>query len=99
MAPASAIPRDSGYKMASQAVITVTKPDVSKARMQNGDYYVYIRMPREKVAPVVIDLTKTVQQHVSQNDGPQNTAPVLHLLTLQLPARSNTILYARVSVL
>ena len=52
-------------------------------------------------------LTETVQHQVSQSAGPQNAAPVLHSIPVQLPAPASqqscgdtsTILYARVSVL
>ena len=67
----------------------------------------YIRVPREKVAPVDTELTETVHHHGSQSAGPQNTAPVLQSVPMQLPASasqqwlgdSSTISYARVSVL
>ena len=67
----------------------------------------YIRVPREKVAPVDTGRTETVQHHVSQIAGPQNAAPVLQSVPVQLPAPasqqclgdSGTISYARVSVL
>ena len=67
----------------------------------------YIRVPREKVAPVDTGLTETVQHHVSQSVGPQNAAPVIQSVPFQLPAPasqqclrdSGTFLYARVSVL
>ena len=67
----------------------------------------YNRVPREKVAPVDTGRTETVQRHVSQSPGPQNGAPVLQSVPVQLPAPasqqwlgdSSTISYARVSVL
>ena len=76
-------------------------------RTQENDNYVYIRVPREKVAPVDTGLTETVQHHASQSAGPQNAAPVLQSAPVHLPAStsrqwlgdSGTILYARVSVL
>ena len=61
MAPASAIPRASGYKIASKVVVTKTEPAAHKASMQNDDDYVYIRVPREKVVPVDSGLTEMVQ--------------------------------------
>ena len=59
------------------------------------------------MAPVDCGLTETVQQHVSQSARPQNAAPVLHSVPVQLPAPAsqqssgdtNTISYTRVSVL
>ena len=67
----------------------------------------YIRVPREKVAPVDTGRTETMQYHVSQSAGPQNAAPVLQSVPVQLPAPasqqclgdSGTISNARVSVL
>ena len=64
-------------------------------------------MPREKVAPVGTGRTETVQHHVSRSSGPQNAAPVLQSVPVQLPAPasqqclgdSDIILYSRVSVL
>ena len=38
--------------------------------MQKDDEHVYIRLMREKVAPVDTGRTETVQHHVSQRDGP-----------------------------
>ena len=68
---------------------------------------VYIRVARERMAPVDYGLTETVQHQVSQSAGPQNAAPVLHSVPVQLPAPASqqscgdliTISYARVSVL
>ena len=65
----------------------------------------YIRVPREKVAPVDTGRTETVQHHVSQSAGPQNAAPVLQSVQAPTPASqkcrgdSGTISYAIVSVL
>ena len=67
----------------------------------------YIRVPREKVAPVDTGLTETVQHHSSQRTVPQNKEPVNHSVPVQLPALalqqwhgdSSIISYARVSVL
>ena len=66
-----------------------------------------LRVAREKVAPVDTGHTKMVQHHVSQSAGPQNAAPVLRAVPVQLPAPasqqwlgdSSTISYSRVSVL
>ena len=57
--------------------------------------------------PVDNGLTETVQHQVSKSAGPQNAAPILHSVPVQLPAPasqqlcgdSSTISYARVSVL
>ena len=54
--------------------------------MQNDDGYVYIRVPQKRMAPVDCGLTETVQHQVSQSAGPQNAAPVLHSVPVQLPA-------------
>ena len=67
----------------------------------------YIHVLREKVVLVDTGRTEAVQHHVSQSAGPQNTAPVLQLVPVQLPAPasppwhggSSTISYARVSIL
>ena len=88
-------------------MIRGTEPDAPAASTQKDDDYVYIRVSREKVAPVDTGRTETVQHHVSQSAGPQNAAPVLQSAPMQLPAPasqqwlgdSGTISYARVSVL
>ena len=49
----------------------------------------YICVPREKVAPVDTGRTETVQHHDSQSAGPQNSAPVLQSVPVQLPAPSS----------
>ena len=61
-APASATPTAgaSGYKTASKAVVTGTEPAAPAASTQKDDDYVYIRVPREKVAPVDSGCTETV---------------------------------------
>ena len=106
MAPASATPRASGYQTASKAVATKTEPAVPEASTQNDEDYVYIRVPREKMAPVDNGLTETVQHQVSQCAGPQNAAPVLHTVPVQPAATApqqwrgdaSTIYSARVAV-
>ena len=62
MAPASATPTAgaSGYKTASKAVVTRIKPAAPAASTEKDDDYVYIRVPREKVAPVDTGRTETV---------------------------------------
>ena len=67
----------SGYKTASKAVVTGTERAVPAASTQKDDDYVYIRLPREKVAPVDTGRTEAAQHNVSQSAGPQNTAPVV----------------------
>ena len=77
-----------------------------EASTQNDDHYEYIRVPREKMAPVNNGLTETVQHQVSDSAGPQNAAPVLHSVPVQPPAPasqqwrrdSSTMSYTRVSV-
>ena len=67
----------------------------------------YIRVPREKVAPLDTGRTETVQHHISQSAEPQNASPVLQSVPVQLPAPasqqwvgdSSSISYARLSVL
>ena len=90
-APASASPtaRASGYKTASKAVVTGTEPAATAASTLKVDDYVYIRVPREKVVPVDTERTETVQHHVSQRAGPQNAAPVLQSVPVQLPAAAS----------
>ena len=74
--------------------------------MQKDDN-MYIRVPREKMAPVDTERTETVQHHVSQSAGPQSAARVLQSFPVQLPVPasqqclgdSGNISYARVSVL
>ena len=109
MTPESATPTAgaSGYKTTSKAVVRGTEPAAPAASTQKDDDYVYIHVPREKVAPVYTGRTETVQHYVSQNAGPQNAAPVLQSAPVQLPAPasqqwlgdSGTTSYARVSVL
>ena len=107
MAPAAATPRASAYKTASKAAVTETEPAAPEPPRQNDDDYVYVRVPRERMAPVDYGLTETVQHKVSQSTGPQNAAPVLHSVPVQPPATApqqscgdtSTISYARVSVL
>ena len=109
MAPASATPTvgASGHKTAAKAVVTGIEPAAPAASTDKDDDYVYIRVLREKVAQVDTGRTETVQHHVSQSAGPQNAAPVLESVPVQLPAPtsqqwlgdSSTISYARVSVL
>ena len=106
MAPASAIPQASGYQTASKAVITKTELAALEASTQNDEDYVYIRVPREKMASVDNGHTETVQHQVSQSAGPQNVAPVLHTVPVQPAATayskwrgdSSTIYSARVAV-
>ena len=88
MAPASATPTAgaSVYKTASKAMDTGSEPAVPAASMQKDDDYVYIRVPWEKVAPVDTGRPETVQNHVSKSAGPQNAAPVLQSVPVQLPA-------------
>ena len=104
MAPTSATSRASAYKTASKAVLMETEPAAPEASTQNDDDYVYIRVPRGKMLSVDNRLTETVQHQVSQTAGPQNAAPVLHSVPVQLPAPasqqscgdSSTLSYARV---
>ena len=86
MAPASVTLQASAYKTASKAVVAEIKPAAPEPSTQNDDNYVYIRVPRERMAPVDNGLTETVQHQVSQSAGPQSAAPVLHSVPLQLPA-------------
>ena len=91
MAPASAAPTagDSGYKTASNTVVTVIEPATPAASTEKDDDHVCIHVPREKVAPVDTGRTETVQHHISQSAGPQNTQPVFQSVPVQLPAPSS----------
>ena len=88
-------------------MVTGTEPAATAASTQKVVDYVYIRVSREKMAPVDTERTETVHHHVSQSAGPQNAAQVLQSAPVQLPAPasqqrlgdSGTISYARVSVL
>ena len=62
MAPASATPTAgaSGYKTASKAVVTGIKPAAPATSTEKDDDYVYIRVPRETVAPLDTGRTETV---------------------------------------
>ena len=109
MVPASANPTAgaSGYKTASKAVVTGIEPAAPAASTEKDDDYVYIRMPRGKVAPVDTGRIETAQQNFSHRAGPQNAAPVLQSVPVhrsapasqQCLADSGTISYPRVSVL
>ena len=70
--PASATPTAgaNGYKTASKAVVPETDPAAPAASTQNDNRYAYIRVPREKVAPVDTGITDTVRHHVSQSTRP-----------------------------
>ena len=83
MAPAPAARRSSGYQAASKAVVTKTEPAVSEASTQNDKDHEYIRVPREKMAPVDNGLTETVQHQASLSARPQNTAPVVYTALMQ----------------
>ena len=97
----------SGYKIASNVVVTGIEPAVPVVSTQEDDDYVYVRVQRQKVTPVDIGRTETVQHHVSQSAGSQNATPVLQSAPVQLPTPAsrqwlgyfNAILYMRVSVL
>ena len=52
MVPATATPRASAHKTASKAVVTETEPAAPEPSRRNDDNYVYIRVPRERMAPV-----------------------------------------------
>ena len=88
MVPASATPTAgaSGYKTASEAVVTGIDPTAPAASTEKDDDYEYIHVPREKVAPVDTGCTETVQHHVCQSAGPQKAALVLQSVPVQLPA-------------
>ena len=75
MTPASATPTagGSGYKTASYAVVTGIEPAATAASTQKVDDYVYIRVPRQKVAPVDTGRTETVQHHFRRALGRQMT--------------------------
>ena len=66
MAPASATPTAgaSGYTTAAKAVVTGTEPAAPAASTQKDDDYVYIRVWREKVAPMDTGRTETGQHRV-----------------------------------
>ena len=82
MAPASATPRASAYKTASNALVMETEP-VEPSR-QNDD--LYNRVSRKRRAPVINGFIETVQHQVFQISGPRNAAPVLHSVAVRLPA-------------
>ena len=67
-------------------MVTETEPVAVEASTQTGDDYVYIRVPREKMAPVDNGITEAVRHDVSQSARPQNATPALHSVPVQLPA-------------
>ena len=71
MVTPSTPPPASGYKTASNAVVTETEPSASEASTRHDDDYVYIRAPREKVVLVDTGFTDALQCHVPQSAGPQ----------------------------
>ena len=89
MTPASATPRASAHTTASKAVAADIEPAAPEPSRQNDDDCLYIRVRRQRMAPVEYGLTETVQHQVSQNAGPQNAAPVLHSVPVQLPASAS----------
>ena len=70
-------------------MVTGAEPAAPAASTQKDDDYVDIRVPREKVAPV--NTGRTVQHHVSQSAGPQNAAPVLQSIPVQLRLRRSSV--------
>ena len=68
MAPAFATPTAgaSGYKTASNAVVTGIEPAAPAASTEKDDDHVYNCVPREKVAPVDTGRNETVQHHVQE---------------------------------
>ena len=79
------------YKTASKSVVTGTEPAAHTASTQKDDNYVYIQVPRKKVAPVKTGRTETVHHNVSQSAGPQNAAPVLQSVSVKLPAPASQL--------
>ena len=71
-------------------MVTGTEPAAPAASTQKDDDCVHIRVPR-KVAPVDTGRTETVQHHVSQSAGPQNAAPVLQSIPVQLRLRRSSV--------
>ena len=67
-------------------ILQVAQPAASESSRQNYDDYVYIRVPRDIIAPVYYGFIKSVQHQVSQIAEPHNAAPVLHYVPVQLPA-------------
>ena len=70
-------------------MVTGIEPAAPTAPTQKDADYDYIGVPREKVAPVDTGRTETVQHHISQSAGPQNTQPVFQSVPVQLPAPSS----------
>ena len=87
MGPASAPPTAgaSGTRPPQKPVVRGIGPAAPAASTEKDDDYVYIRVPRETVAPVDTGRTETVQRHVSQSAGPQNAAQVFQSAPVQLP--------------
>ena len=67
-------------------VVRTRPPATPEPSKRNDDDYMYIRVPRERMARVDYWLTETVQHQVSQSAGLQNAAPVLDAVPVQLPA-------------
>ena len=85
-------------------MVTKTEPAAPEASTQSNN--VYIRVPREKMAPVDNGLTETVQHQATHSAGPHNAAPVYHTVLVQPAATasqqwrgdSSTIYSARAAV-
>ena len=65
MPPAFTTPRASAYKTTSKAVVTEIEPAAPQASTQNDDHYMYMHVPREKMAPAENGVDETMQHHVS----------------------------------
>ena len=59
-APASPTLRAREYKTTSKSVVTETEPVAPEPSTQKDYEYVYIRVPREKTAPVDSGIIETV---------------------------------------
>ena len=70
---ASATPRARGYQAGSKTVVRKTESAALEASTQNDSDYIYIRVPRENMAPVNNGLAETVQHSITFYKAPVNT--------------------------
>ena len=64
-------------------MLSKTRPAAPETSTQYDDDYVYIRVPREMMAPVNDGFSETLEYLASQSAGPQNATPSNHSVTVQ----------------
>lgn len=86
-APAVAVGREHRrYKTVSKYVATQTEPAAPAAGLRHGGNYVYIPVPRQRVAPIDAGVTTTAQHAMSHNAGPHGLAQARHSVPVRFRA-------------